>query len=295
MPNDQQMAIIPGESTFGDTWFRWYKYDVNSSATHDGEDVIKPTSVVGNGRWLKQLNFQTPVDWNATSGYLEILNKPTLLSQFTNDSGFITGINSSAVTTALGYTPINPNGNSSQYFRGDGTLATFPSIPAAQVNSDWNSVSGLSQILNKPVIENNPTGVILNYGGTSAPSGYFLCDGSAVSRTTYSALFAVIGTTFGSGDGSTTFNIPDTRQRFVLNKANAGTGSALGATGGAIDHVHTVDPPNTTTGAPSGNVAATILAGSAASPTHTHDVNIAQFDSGSNNPPYIVFNSIIKY
>ena len=58
----------------------------------------------------------------------------------------------------------------------------------------------------------SPIGTILPYGGASAPSGWFLCDGSAVSRTTYSELFAVIGESFGTGDGSTTFNIPDMRE-----------------------------------------------------------------------------------
>ena len=57
-----------------------------------------------------------------------------------------------------------------------------------------------------------PIGAIFPFGGTSAPSGYLLCDGSAVSRTDYSALFAVIGTSFGAGDGSTTFNVPDLRE-----------------------------------------------------------------------------------
>lgn len=53
-----------------------------------------------------------------------------------------------------------------------------------------------------------PTGAFIPYGGTSAPTGYLLCDGSAVSRTTYSALFGVIGTAYGAGDGTTTFNVP---------------------------------------------------------------------------------------
>lgn len=56
-----------------------------------------------------------------------------------------------------------------------------------------------------------PVGVTLPYAGSSAPSGYLMCDGSAVSRTTYESLYAIIGTTFGTGDGSTTFNIPDLR------------------------------------------------------------------------------------
>ncbi len=53
-----------------------------------------------------------------------------------------------------------------------------------------------------------PSGIILPFGGTSAPTGYLLCDGSAVSRATYSSLFAIIGDNFGQGDGSTTFNLP---------------------------------------------------------------------------------------
>lgn len=58
----------------------------------------------------------------------------------------------------------------------------------------------------------SPIGTILPYGGASAPSGWFLCQGQAVSRTTYSELFTVIGTNFGVGDGSTTFNLPDMRE-----------------------------------------------------------------------------------
>jgi microcystin-dependent protein len=56
-----------------------------------------------------------------------------------------------------------------------------------------------------------PTGMILPFGGTTAPDGFLDCDGSAVSRTTYADLFAAIGTTWGTGDGSTTFNVPDLR------------------------------------------------------------------------------------
>jgi microcystin-dependent protein len=85
------------------------------------------------------------------------------------------------------------------------------------------------------------TGVIKMYGGAAAPSGYVLCDGSAISRTTFSALFAVIGTTFGVGDGSTTFNVPDLRGRAPIG-AGTGTGltaRALGAQVGAENHTLT--------------------------------------------------------
>lgn len=85
-----------------------------------------------------------------------------------------------------------------------------------------------------------PVGTILEDAGASTPTGFLPCNGSAVSRTTYSALFARIGTTYGTGDGSTTFNVPDRRGRFGLGKAASGTGSVLGSTGGALDHVHSL-------------------------------------------------------
>lgn len=84
-----------------------------------------------------------------------------------------------------------------------------------------------------------PSGAILMYGAAAAPTGWLLCDGTAVSRTTYAALFTAISTTYGVGDGTTTFNLPDLRQRFPLGKAASGTGNTLGGTGGAIDHTHT--------------------------------------------------------
>lgn len=67
-----------------------------------------------------------------------------------------------------------------------------------------------------------PTGAILPYGGTTAPTGWLLCDGQSISRTTYSDLFAVIGTSFGSEDGLS-FNVPDLRGRFLRGR-DGGTG-----------------------------------------------------------------------
>lgn len=67
-----------------------------------------------------------------------------------------------------------------------------------------------------------PTGTIVLYGGATAPTGWVLCNGSAISRTTYSALFGAIGTTFGVGDGSTTFNVPDCRGIFIRGAGTSG-------------------------------------------------------------------------
>lgn len=69
-----------------------------------------------------------------------------------------------------------------------------------------------------------PAGTILPFAGTSAPTGYMLCDGSAVSRATYAVLFGVLSTAYGEGDGSTTFNIPDLRGRF-LRGVDGGSGN----------------------------------------------------------------------
>lgn len=76
-----------------------------------------------------------------------------------------------------------------------------------------------------------PVGVVVAYSGAAAPSGWLLCDGSAVSRTTYALLFAAIGTTYGIGDGVNTFNVPDIRGKAVLG---AGTGVSGGVTGYTI-------------------------------------------------------------
>lgn len=85
---------------------------------------------------------------------------------------------------------------------------------------------------------NIPIGGAIEWYTNTAPSGFLLCDGAAISRSTYKPLFDVIGTTFGAGDGTTTFNVPDHRGRFGLGKAAAGTGSTLASTGGALDHTH---------------------------------------------------------
>lgn len=81
-------------------------------------------------------------------------------------------------------------------------------------------------------------GVIYPYGGTELPDGFLWCDGSAVSRTEYAQLFAAIGTTYGEGDGSTTFNVPDLAGRVGVGKS---TKYAMGAKGGEETHTITVN------------------------------------------------------
>ena len=73
-----------------------------------------------------------------------------------------------------------------------------------------------------------PTGVVQAFAGSTTPQGWLLCDGSAVSRTDYAALFAVIGTTYGAGNGSTTFNLPNLVDKFIEGSATAGTKKTAG-------------------------------------------------------------------
>lgn len=93
----------------------------------------------------------------------------------------------------------------------------------------------------------SPVGMVVDFAGSSSPAGWFLCSGQAISRTTYAELFFVIGTTYGTGDGSTTFNVPDLRGRASFGKDNMGgtpanritvaggnfDGTVLGGSGGA--------------------------------------------------------------
>ena len=79
-------------------------------------------------------------------------------------------------------------------------------------------------------IEGIPTATIVPWSDSSVPSGFLECNGAAVSRSTYSALFAIIGTTYGAGDGSSTFNVPDLQDNVPVGKSN---NKALASTGGA--------------------------------------------------------------
>lgn len=127
-----------------------------------------------------------------------------------------------------------------------------------------------------------PTGSVMSHSGASAPTGFLLCDGSAVSRTTYAALFAVITTTYGIGDGSTTFNVPDLRGRAVIGVGTGAglTARALASTGGEETHAISVaeTPVLTVAGTAGSNGVHTHVI---TDPGHAHSYNEPIVQAGS--------------
>jgi len=144
-----------------------------------------------------------------------------------------------------------------------------------------------------------PVGTILPFAGSTSPSAFLLCSGTAVSRTTYADLFAVTGTAYGVGDGSTTFNLPNLQGRVPVGKSTDTEFDVLGETGGEKTHVLT----------------------GAEMPAHTHDFDFSGGGGGVNSlgvsgslvqgykatsstggntahnnlQPYLTINYIIKY
>jgi len=115
--------------------------------------------------------------------------------------------------------------------------------------------------------------MISPYGGDTAPNGWLLCDGSAINRTTYSALYAIVGTKYGSGDASTTFNVPDLRTRvpfgYKSGDTNFGATSLRNSGGGtATSTLTTTELPAHTHGV---------------SLTHTHGSGSVTGSDGAHN------------
>jgi microcystin-dependent protein len=155
-----------------------------------------------------------------------------------------------------------------------------------------------------------PTGAILAYGGASAPSLFLLCDGSAVSRTTYSSLFTAIGVAYGAGDGSTTFNLPDGRGFFLRGVDNGAghdpdassrapsntggnSGDAVGSSQGSAfeSHVH-VETTSTSAGGPAATGITINTTGIGSSSTYLSTLSAGT--STETRPINIYVNYIIK-
>ena len=125
------------------------------------------------------------------------------------------------------------------------------SLPALPVTADTRSITERVNVLIRDynTLLGVPAGCVMPYAGATAPDGWLLCHGQAVSRTTYADLFAAIGTAYGPGDGSTTFNVPDLRGRIAAGRDDMGGTDAGRLAGGVANR--------------------TTLGGAGGAPTHT--------------------------
>ncbi len=160
--------------------------------------------------------------------YLTLLSNATANGTFsftssaTNSAGTTLGVSAggTGVTTLAAHGVVIGNGSSAVNVTSAGTAGQVLTSNGPSSDPTYQSAGA-------------PTGAIIMWGSTSCPSGWTYLNGQAISRTTYSALFAVIGTTFGSGDGSTTFNVADMRGYFPRgfdDGAGVDPGRAFGST-----------------------------------------------------------------
>jgi len=189
-----------------------------------------------------------------------------------------------------------------------GAFTGVVTAPTAPNGTNTTQVATTEFVFNNSL----PSGCLMMWATGSAPTGWLLCQGQAVSRSTYSSLFGAIGTTFGSGDGSSTFNLPDYRNRMPVG---AGSLYSVGSTGGSkdaivVDHTHTlsggsvsgtfVTAVSTNTSynyEPGfGQTGVTSVSTTTGSPSYSNPTVQSSGSSGTNAnmPPYLGINFIIK-
>lgn len=152
----------------------------------------------------------------------------------------------------------------------------------------------------------SPVGSLTAFASTTAPNGWLLANGQAVSRTTYAQLFAVIGTSYGVGDGATTFNVPDIRGRAIVMASSTQSAllglnrATLGSVGTTTSHTMTVDEMPAHTHSLTGGDSSEALAGNNVQDTTSTDGVGPTGSAGGGSAfnildPYIILNYIIKY
>lgn len=173
--------------------------------------------------------------------FKEIISSVNIMSGATSSKGGTAGL-----------VPAPDAGKHTSFLRGDGTWQNVPQpviATQAEAEAGTDNTKHMTPLRVKQAIaklsEEIPVGSILPFGGNSAPSGFLLCNGAAISRTTYANLYAVIGTTYGSGNGSSTFNVPNASTGRLINGSSltvVGNGKALRFTDGSKDYGTYNDP-----------------------------------------------------
>lgn len=224
----------------GGTKLGYWSYDVDG-----GSNITLQTMTAST----RDINFKTnnggKVKYN-NSEIAKVSDIPTTVSALTNDSGFITSADIPVTDVTVGGTSVVSSGTAAiptipttlAALTGDVDITTPTdgqhlvydaddqkwknTTSAASVS--WGGITGtlsdqtdLNNALNAVV----PVGIVFPFAGLTTPNGYLVCDGSAVSRTTYADLFNTIGTYYGDGDGSTTFNLPNFMNGYPLSNGSS--------------------------------------------------------------------------
>ena len=169
----------------------------------------EPTTKVAYKLWIDTTNSKIKIRNGANNGWVELGSTGAEMGHATVSSPSFTG-----TVTSAGDIVCNSTGRLKLPV---GTTAQRPGSPATG-DSRWNTTLSQQEVYNGSSWERVggvPAGSIFWFGSSTVPTGYLECSGTAVSRTTYAQLFSAIGITHGSGNGSSTFNVPDLRGEFV--------------------------------------------------------------------------------
>jgi len=129
-----------------------------------------------------------------------------------------------------------------------------------------------------------PSGMLVDYAGTVEPSGWLMCDGRAVSRTVYASLFSSIGTSYGSGDGSTTFNLPDFRGRFARYNDNMNTSAGAAGRDSGRAHGSAQSQATAKNGLTNSSSSVSASGGTSTDGNHRHTVDMWNSGGGVGHP-----------
>jgi microcystin-dependent protein len=300
----------------------------NSTASPDGAPELMAPSGVNNTiravmggtkRWYEwsipktTAGTSTAYTLSYTVAPSALVDGMTHLVEFDQSNGASATLN----VNSLGAKPLH-------YYSAGAWRAVPASLFAANtvVHVAYNSGAGTYRILGRP----DRTGEITAFAGATAPAGTLLCYGQAVSRTAYAGLFAALSTVHGTGDGSTTFNLPDLRGRTVFGDDDMGgaaasrlttgsggiDGATLGATGGTQTNTAATTVSGTTSGSLGGQTSAPVSGvgnvqagggGVVSDDNHVHNLttsgSLTVSASGTSSafaviPPGIVLNYIIR-
>jgi microcystin-dependent protein len=258
---------------------------ITNDATPIAYEVVYCTNISGTSfTVIRGMEGSSASSWTAGSS---IICPPTAgTTALFTQAGWTPPWSAAIATQIGGYSngAIVPDSNGVQW------------ISTASDNLTQPGVAGASWV--RFLAGTSPVGVVDDFAGQTAPDGWIFCYGQAISRTSYAALFAAIGTLYGSGDNSTTFNVPDCRGRTTVGVDNMGgnaagritqpvsgiVGTQIGATGGTQllqGHTHAInDPGHTHFVADPGHVH------SITDPGHTHGITDPTHAHGVGDPQH---------